>query len=134
MNANDWPDKLKPDALLIITHSQHLAEAAQEGVLSDIWNLGDSLRAVGWNQELENSWLQRLDPTQAPCVKGERVVSVCGTEDKVTPMRTALAQMDAWQVPQENRFAYKRGHFSIPLGLINNNDALLKFSSIINNI
>jgi len=134
MNARGWPEKLRPDALLIITHSQHTAEAAQDGALSDIWNLGGSLRAAGWNQDLENSWLQKLDPAQAPCIKGKQVVTVCGTEDKVTPMQTAVLQMDAWQVPQENRFTYKRGHFSIPLGLINNDEALLKFAAIINNI
>ena len=46
MNASDWPDRLKPDALLIITHSQHMAEAAQDGVLSDIWNLGSVEESV----------------------------------------------------------------------------------------
>ena len=134
MNATNWPEHLQADALLVITHSQHMAEAALDGALSDIWNFGDSLREAGWTQELENSWLQRLDPVHRPCIRGDRIVSVCGSKDRVTPMRTALIQMDDWDVPQENRFTYKRGHFSIPLGLINNDEALVKFASILKEI
>jgi hypothetical protein len=134
MSATSWPESLRPDALLAITHSQHMAEAAQDGALSDIWNLGVSLRAVGWTHELEKSWLQRLDPVQAACIEGEHIVTVCGTEDTVTPIHSALAQMDAWNVPQENRFTYKRGHFSIPLGMINNDEPLLRFAAVIKEI
>lgn len=83
MNGRNWPHQLQADALLVVTHSQHMAETALDGALSDIWNLGDSLRAKGWNQELEKSWLQQLDPVQPACVKGEHIVSVCGTEDTV---------------------------------------------------
>jgi hypothetical protein len=131
MSATTWPERLQPDALLAITHSQHMAETAQDGALSDIWNLGDSLRAVGWTHELESHWLRKLDPQKAACVEGKNIVTVCGTEDSVTPIESALAQMDAWKVPQENRFIYKRGHFSIPLGMLNNDEPLMKFAAII---
>ena len=133
-SATSWPESLQPDALLAITHSQHMAEAAQDGALSDIWNFGSALRAVGWTQELEQAWLQKLDPIQPACISGNHVVTVCGTEDTVTPIHSALAQMDAWNVPGENRFTYRRGHFSIPLGMINNNEPLLRFAAIIKNI
>lgn len=134
MSATNWPEPLQPDALLTITHSRHMAEVAQDGVFADIWNLGDSLRAMGWTQNLEKIWLQRLDPVQAACIEGKHIVTVCGTEDAVTPIDSALAQMDAWNVPQENRFTYKRGHFSIPLGLINNDEPLLRFAAVIKEI
>jgi len=134
MNATSWPEHLQPDALLAITHSQHMYEAALEGVLSDIWNLGDAMRAAGWHQDMEKSWLQRIDPQRAPCIKGENIVTVYGTKDTVTPIKTALIQMDAWNVPQENRFSYKRGHFSIPLGMINDDEPLLRFAAVIRKI
>jgi len=134
MSARNWPQQLQPDALLAITHSQHMAETALDGALSDIWNLGDSLRAVGWNQDLEKTWLRRLDPERATCMKGEHIITVCGTEDTVTPIDTALAQMDAWNVPQENRFVYKRGHFSVPLGMLNDDKPLRKFVAVIKKI
>ena len=134
MSATGWPERLQADALLVVTHSQHMAETALDGALSDIWNLGDSLRASGWSQDLENTWLQRLDPVRPACVNGDHIVSVCGTEDTVTPIKTALTQMNAWNVPPENRFVYRRGHFSIPLGMINNDEPLLRFAAVIKKI
>lgn len=134
MSASNWPEHLQPDALLAITHSQHMAEAALDGVLSDIWNLGDAMRAAGWHLSTEKSWLQRIDPARGACIKGENIVTVYGTEDNVTPIKSALEQMDAWNVPEENRFCYKRGHFSIPLGMINDDEPLLRFATIIKNI
>ena len=134
MSASDWDERLRPDALLIITHSQHIAEAALEGVLSDIWNLGDSLRAAGWSQELEKTWLRRVDPARAACMDGKKIVTVCGSEDTVTPIQSTIEQMDRWNVPAENRFIYKRGHFTVPLGILNNNQAILRFADIINGI
>ncbi len=131
MHATGWPDRLQPDALLLITHSQHLYEAALEGVLSDIWNLGDAMRSAGWHQDSEKVWLQRIDPPQAACVSGEHIVSVLGTQDTVTPYKSAIRQMDAWQVPPENRFSYRRGHFSVPLGMLNDKAPLLRFAGII---
>ncbi len=134
MSATNWPEHLQPDALLAITHSQHMSEAALDGVLSDIWNLGDAMRAAGWHQDTEKTWLQRIDPQQPACIKGDNIVTVYGTEDTVTPIKTALSQMDAWNVPQENRFCYKRGHFSIPLGMINDDAPLLRFAAVLRNI
>jgi len=134
MSATSWPEYLQPDALLIITHSQHMSEAALDGVLSDIWNLGGAMRAAGWHQDTEETWLQRIDPVRPSCIKGENIVTVYGSEDTVTPIKTALTQMDAWNVPEENRFRYKRGHFSIPLGMINDDEPLLRFAAVIREI
>lgn len=134
MNAVNWPEYLRPDALLAITHSQHMYEAALDGVLSDIWNLGGAMRAAGWHQDTEKEWLQRIDPVRPCCLDGKHIVSVYGTEDTVTPIDSALEQMDNWNVPLENRFSYKRGHFSIPLGMINDNAPLLRFAEIIREI
>lgn len=134
MSATSWPEYLQPDALLAITHSQHMSEAALDGVLSDIWNLGGAMRAAGWHQDTEKTWLQRIDPEQPACIKGENIVTVYGSKDTVTPIGTAVKQMDAWNVPEENRFCYKRGHFSIPLGMINDDEPLLRFAAVIREI
>ncbi len=134
MTATNWPVRLQPDALLVITHSQHMYEAALDGALSDIWNLGDAMRAAGWHQDTEKSWLQRIDPPKPACVEGRNIVTVYGTRDTVTPIESALAQMDAWQVPPENRFSYKRGHFSIPLGMINDDTPLRRFATVLRHI
>ncbi len=130
MTATQWPVRLQPDALLVITHSQHMSEAALDGVLSDIWNLGESMRAAGWHQDTEKRWLQMIDPQKDVCVSGENIVSVYGSHDTVTPIKSAIAQMDAWKVPGENRFCYKRGHFTIPLGMINDDAPLRRFVEV----
>ena len=134
MSASHWPENLQPDALLVITHSQHMSEAALDGVLSDIWNLGDAMRAAHWHQDTEKHWLRMIDPERAACISGEHIVTIYGTEDTVTPIKTALTQMDAWNVPPENRFSYKRGHFTIPLGLLNDDAPLKRFAEIIRQI
>jgi len=131
MNATHWPTHLQADAMLLITHCQHMATAATDGVLSDIWNLGNAMRRAGWHQDTEKTWLQMIDPAGPACVNGENIVTVCGSQDTVTPIASALTQMDAWNVPAENQFTYRRGHFSIPLGMMNNNEALIKFASIL---
>jgi len=131
MSAINWPEQQRPDALLLITHNMHMYEAALEGVLSDIWNLGDAMRAAGWHHESEKSWLQRIDPPRPVAISGKNIVSVLGTEDNVTLITSALAQMDHWNIPAENRFCYKRGHFSVPLGMLNNDEPLQRFATVL---
>lgn len=131
INATRWSQDLKPDALLIITHSEHIADAL-DGALADIWNLGEVMRKAGWTKALERRWVELLDPVQNACIAGENIISVCGLKDEVTPIVTANRQLDLWQVPTENRFEYDRGHFTIPLGMINNNAPLQRFVEVLN--
>ena len=131
MRANDWPQRLQPDAVFAVIHSSHIAEAVLDGALSDIWNFSDALRDVGWSKDLARQWLQRLDPMRAPCVPPERVVSVTGSRDVVTRQVWAERQMDFWQVPQHNRFSYRRGHFSVPLGMIRDTQPLLRLREVL---
>jgi len=131
VRAAGWPENLKPDALFIAAHCAHIAETALEGSLSDIWNLGETMKAKGWSRDLELIWLERLDPKATPCISGKNIISVTGSSDTVTPEASALRQMDDWQVPAENRFSYHRGHFTIPLGLINNSEPLVKLAAVL---
>ncbi len=128
MRATDWPEPLRPDALIAITHSQHIYEAALHGSLSDIWNMGDAMHAKGWHKDSEKAWLERLDPLRKPCMPGHNIFSVIGDCDTITPTTLVGKQLDYWGVPAENRFHYRRGHFTIPLGMINNSEALLPFA------
>jgi len=131
MRATDWPQALRPDALFVVIHSSHIAEAVLDGALSDIWNLSGALREVGWSRELAREWLLRLDPMQQPCMPAERVVSVTGTHDVVTRQAWANHQLDYWQVPQGNRFSYRRGHFSVPLGMIRDPRPLVRLREVL---
>ena len=131
VRACGWPEHLRPDALLAITHSQHMYEAAMHGSLSDIWNLGASLRGRGWHRDSERFWLEKLDPLGKPCMAGERIVSVIGDRDTVTPTTLVNDQLDLWNVPTANRFHVERGHFTVPLGLIHDNTPLMAFIDIL---
>ncbi len=133
VKARDWPEYLKPQALFIAAHCAHISETALEGSLSDIWNIGDTMKAKGWHRDLEQIWLERLDPKAKPCIAGKNIVSVTGLRDTVTPTPSAHKQMDCWDVPSENRFIYNRGHFTIPLGIINNAAPLEKLAEILQN-
>jgi pimeloyl-ACP methyl ester carboxylesterase len=118
MHAASWPPALRPDALLAIAHCSHIAETALDSSFSDIWNLSAKLREKGWKRELVRQWLLRLDAPRSPCMLPERIVSVTGSHDDVTPQDSALRQLDAWRVPECNRFSYRRGHFTVPLGIL----------------
>ena len=131
MSAASWPEHLRPQALLAITHSKYVYEAALEGSLSDIWNMGASLRDMGWHQNVEKTWLQRMDPQGEPCMPGNCIVSVTGEADTVTPKTFVGAQLDEWGVPRENRFAYERGHFTVPLGMIYNEEPIRAFAEVL---
>jgi hypothetical protein len=131
IRAASWPTRLQPQALLAITHSKHVYEAALEGSLSDIWNLGASMRAKGWHQDAEKAWLKRVDPQGRPCMPGSHIVSVIGERDTVTPETHIAAQLDAWGVPRENRFRYQRGHFTIPLGMIYDEEPIRAFAEVL---
>lgn len=130
MHAAAWPAALRPDAVLAIAHCSHIAETALDSSLSDIWNLSANLKRNGWNRELTRRWLLRLDAPRAPCVSPECIISVTGSHDTVTPEASARRQLDAWQVPERNRFSYRRGHFTIPLGMIRDQAPLRRLREV----
>jgi hypothetical protein len=131
MRASGWPQHLQPDAMLALIHCSHIAEAVLEGALSDIWQLSGSLREAGWDRELASQWLRRIDPMQQPCMPAENIISVTGSHDTVTRPEWADRQLDYWQVPATNRFRYRRGHFTVPLGMIRENQPLLSFKRVL---
>ena len=118
MRATSWPHRLRPDALFVLIHTRHIAQTALDSALSDIWNLSGALREAGWHRNLAQEWLLRLDPTGEPCMPPESVISITGSEDNVTREDSANEQLDYWGVPDANRFSYRRGHFTIPLGML----------------
>jgi pimeloyl-ACP methyl ester carboxylesterase len=131
MRAKEWPEHLRPDALLAIIHTRHIGQTALNSSLSDIWNLSGALRDAGWSKELTEHWLNRLDPLTPPCMPPENIVSVTGSADSVTFESEAISQLNEWQVPGANRFSYRRGHFSVPLGMLRDTEPLYRFREIL---
>ncbi len=134
MRSGHWPRALRPDALFAVIHTQHIAQTALDSTLSDIWNLSAALRGAGWSRELAEQWLLRLDPLAAPSMPPESIVSVTGSRDNVTLESAANHQLDFWKVPASNRFSYRRGHFSTPLGMLRDVEPLHRLRQVLREV
>ena len=70
-----------------------------------------------------------LDPNWdvPPALPAENIVTVLGRYDQVTPYDSGIELLNAWGVPQENRFIWNRGHFSVPMTMIRRSAPLIAF-------
>lgn len=132
--SGDWPERLRPDALLLITHCWRHEDAVVRGRLGRVWGVGEAIRAAGWTDDLVGRYLSLIDPGDRPVVPPENVVTVLGSRDQVTPYDSGRAMIDAWGVPEENRFIWRRGHFSVPLTMMRNHSPLDRFRDVLRNI
>jgi hypothetical protein len=127
----EWPAQLRPDALLLITHCEQLSRASMDGELSRMWGNRDLWESRGWTPDLVNRFMGILDPGAALAVRPENVVTVLGKHDTVTPFAGGMRLIDAWCVPEANRFIWNRGHFSIPVTLLHDHAPLERFAEIL---
>lgn len=134
--SRNWPERLRPEAMLLITHCGHQRDALQGGTFASVWKSQEAMNANGWTRETSGHYLPILDPDwdQTPVVPAENIVSVLGRYDRVTPFESGLGLLDAWQVPQENRFIWQRGHFSVPMTIIRDTSPLLRFGEIMSRL
>lgn len=130
-HARSWPERLRPEALLLITHCGSMLEAVLHGALPEIFGTADEVMDKGWTPETIQPYLALLDPPQTPPLDPQRIVSVLGRYDRVTPFGSGEALVSAWQLPPENLFILERGHFSVPMTLIRNQAPLKRFQAIV---
>lgn len=130
IRARDWPEHLRPDALLLLTHCAHLWEVALDGDLADIWGLHEPLHQHGWSRQLIEEQLSRMDPDGVPCVAADSIVSVLGAKDCVTPYRSGKRLQELWDLPQQNRFVFPCGHFTVPLRASREHAPLVRLKEI----
>lgn len=126
-----WPERLRPDALLLITHCGRIEDAVAKGSLARVWGIEAQTRARGWTPEMMDSYAPLLDPTGSPVLAPENIVSVLGSHDDVTPYESGKALLERWDVPDENRFIWRCGHFSVPLAMLRDHTPLERFSEIL---
>jgi len=125
--ARAWPRHLRPDGLFLITHCGRMAEAAQRGEMAKIVGGAEEAERKGWTLAEVDGYAAILDPRPEPAVAPDKIVTVLGRRDVVTPFASALSLIDGWKVPGENRFVWDRGHFSIPMTLIHNTAPVTRF-------
>ena len=134
IRAAAWPKEQQPDALFLMTHCSHLWEVALDGSLADIWNLHGPLKALGWNRKTTEQWMHRLDPPGDPCMPPERVISVLGRHDEVTPYRSGRRMQKRWDLPAENCFVWPCGHFEVPMRMLSQRQPLTRLVDILSSI
>ena len=132
--AHDWPARLRPDALFLITHCGRMIDAMMRGRLAKVWGDEDAIRAHGWTDELIENYMTVLDPKRPPVVPPERIVSVLGSRDNVTPFDSGLPLVTDWGVPPDNLFVWRRGHFTVPMTMIRNHGPLRRLRAIFDDL
>ena len=129
--AHEWPQHLRPDALLLITPCGRLQDAAIEGSFARVWGSAEATGALGWSSELRSKWFSLIDPKLMPVVSPERIVSVLGRNDRVTPFQSGNELMVELGIPAANIFSWPLGHFSIPLMLVRDSTPLHQFRKVL---
>lgn len=129
--ARDWPARLRPDALFVITHCGRFEAVATGGALSRAFGIPRAMAAHGWSAERMARWLPLLDPQGPPAMSAETIVTVLGRRDTVTPYAEGRALVERWKVPAENAFVSNLGHFSVPIGLLRDGAPLRRFAAVL---
>ncbi len=126
-----WPKRLQPDALLLITHCGRIEDAVVHGSLARVWGIAEQTEARGWTPDLMQTYAPLLDPDGGPVMAPGNIVSVLGSHDDVTPFESGKALLERWDIPHENRFIWRCGHFSVPLAMLRNHEPLEHFSALL---
>ncbi len=132
--ARYWPDRLRPDAAFLVTHCGHIEDAVVHGKLAEVWGIAKATIDHGWRTDLIRRYMPLLEAEGRPIIAPENIVTVLGDHDNVTPFNSARMLIDEWQVPAQNQFVYRRGHFSVPLGMMRDHAPLRKFTQILDRL
>ena len=132
--AQNWPPHLRPDALLLIMHCSRIEDALIHGSIAKLFGALEAKHERGWSIATVAEYLRALDPPAQPGVAAANIVSVLGQHDQATPFAGGLELIDRWQLPQENRFTWPQGHFSLPIALTRNDAPLRRFQQIVTSL
>lgn len=132
--ARYWPERLRPDALLLVTHCGRIEDAVMHGSLARVWGIAERTAECGWTPDLVERYAPLIDPGDVPVMAAENIVSVLGSHDDVTPFKSGLELLERWKVPQANRFIWRCGHFSVPLAMLRDHRPLAHFARILERI
>lgn len=127
-------ESLRPDGLFLITHSGRMTDATFQGDMANLLGVDLNAEKHGWSRERIEAGLGLLDPARLPAVNPARIVTVLGKRDRITPYASGLSLIDSWGVPDENRFVWDRGHFSMPLTMIRNPAPVARFREVMTRI
>lgn len=130
-HSRHWPEKARPDALLLITHTGRMEEVVIESGLVEGIGIPAALEKAGWSQQDMLRWAPLMDPPGAPALPADRIVSVLGMADRVTPVGGGLDLVKRWGLPAENLFVQRQGHFGAAVKLIRDDSPLRRVQEIV---
>ncbi len=117
--AWNWPDRLKPDALLLIATSGDVMGVLKKSCLTGALGVPNQLHELGWREEDYTRCLPFVQPAGHSVVPPHKTIMMLGQSDDLTPYKGGLALADRWRVPPENRFLRRgKGHFSLLIDLV----------------
>ncbi len=128
--SRSWPERLRPDAAFLVTHCGHIEDAVVHGKLAEVWGIAKATIDHGWRTDLIRRYMPLFEAERRPVLSPENIVTVLGDHDNVTPFNSARMLIDEWQVPLQNQFIYRRGHFSVPLGMMRDHAPLVRLRQI----
>lgn len=129
-HAGRWPADAGPDAGFLLAHSGDLLGVV-DGRLSRALGIRQALQGAGWTQQDLEPWRDALAPGPDPSIPGERIVSVVGALDHVTPSRDGRALAKAWALPRANRFTLPHGHMGLPMRVLLDDAPIARFADIV---
>jgi len=116
-HAGAWPPDCRPDAVMLVVHHGRLADLMLGSRLSTGLGVHRALADAGWTDAAIARWGAAGSPSAEPGLAPERIVSVLGTADDVTPFAGGDDLARRWALPKANRFVLAGGHFSTALAL-----------------
>lgn len=129
--ARNWPQHLRPDALLLIMHCSRMEDALIHGSIAKLFGALEAKHERGWSVANVAEYLRALDPPRQPAIDSANIVSILGESDQATPFAGGLELIERWQLPQENKFIWPQGHFSLPIALTRNDSPLRRFQQVV---
>jgi hypothetical protein len=132
--ARYWPQRLRPDAMFLVTHCGHIEDAVVHGELAKTWGIAQATMKHGWRSDVVRHYMPLLEAEGQPVMSPDNIVTVLGDHDNVTPFDGARTLNDEWGLPAENRFVYRRGHFSIPIGMMREHAPLRRLQQILSRL
>jgi len=128
--CGDWPVRLRPDGLLLVSHSGRIEEVTFAGSLIRALGLTEWLTAAGWTRESLMRWEGLMNPSGAPGLPSDRIVSVLGVADRLLPFETGQEVARAWSLPADNVFELNVGHLAMPVALMRDDRPLLRLKAV----
>ena len=130
-HAKNWPQAARPDALLLLTATDSLLHAGLTGAMATGTGLDQKIFEAGWSNELAETYRPLLDPSDETGLDPADMVAVLGRTDDVVPYQAGLDLMARWQVPDDNVFHWKGGHFSASMSILRDQGPLDRLKAIL---